>query len=82
MTIYALFLCFQAAGQCHMQGASRSTFAGVTPDMTFRSLAECQQYAKRVSGLITPPTEGRFPLPGGMWYECRGKHVDTWEPAR
>jgi len=65
-----------------MQGASRVTFAGVTHDMTFRSLAECQQYAKRVSGLVTPPTNGRFPVPGGMWYECRSKHADTWQPAR
>jgi hypothetical protein len=81
VTIYALFLCFQASGMCQMQGASRATFAGVTQDMTFGGLAECQQYAKRVSGLITPPTAGRFPLPNGMWYECRSKHVNTWTPA-
>jgi len=80
--IYAIFLCFQSVSRCQMEGASRVTFAGVTPDMTFRSLADCEQYAKRVSGLITPPTGGRFVMPGGMWYECRGKHVDTWEPAR
>lgn len=82
MIVYALFLCFQAAGQCHMQGASRVTFAGVVPDMIFRSLAECEQYAKRVSGLVTPPEDGRFLMPNGTWFECRGKHVDTWEPAR
>jgi hypothetical protein len=63
-------------------GKLRVTFACVTPDMTFRSLAECEQYAKNVSGLVTPPTGGRFPLPGGLWFECRGKQVDTWEPAR
>lgn len=66
--IYALFLCFQATGTCQF-----------TQAMTFGSLAECQGYAKRVSGLITPPSEGRFLLPNGMWYECRGKSVDTWE---
>ena len=77
--IYALFLCFQATGTCQFQGAPRVTFAGVTQAMTFGSLADCQGYAKRVSGLITPPSEGRLPLPNGMWYECRGKTVDTWE---
>lgn len=82
MTIFALFLCFQAAGICQMQGASRVTFAGVMPDMTFNSLADCQDYARRVSGLITRRPDGRFPIPNGMWYECRSKHVDTWEPAQ
>lgn len=81
MTIYALFLCFQALGTCQMQGASRVTFSGVTPDMTFSSLAECRQYAVRVSGIITPQTGSRINLPNGMWYECRSKHVETWEPA-
>jgi len=77
--IYALFLCFQATSTCQLQGAPRVTFAGVTQAMTFGSLTECQGYAKRVSGLITPPSEGRFMLPNGMWYECRRKTVDTWE---
>lgn len=80
--IYALFLCFRATGRCQMQGASRVTFAGVTQGMTFASLPACQEYAKRVSGLVTPPSEGRFMLPNGMWYECRGKSVDTWEPMQ
>lgn len=77
--IYALFLCFQATGTCQMQGTPRLTFMGVTPAMTFDSLAQCQDHAKRVSGVVTPPNEGRFLLPNGMWYECRGKSVDTWE---
>ena len=81
MTIFALFLCIQATGTCHMFGASRVTFAGVAQEITFRSLAECQQYAQRITHLVTPPTNGRFPAPGGIWYECRSKHVDTWEPA-
>jgi hypothetical protein len=78
--IYALFLCVPSAGTCQMQGESRVTFAGVMPATTFRSLAECEEHAKHASGLITPPTGGRFPLPGGgMWYECRGRQIDTWE---
>jgi hypothetical protein len=80
--IYALFLCFPSLGKCQMEGESHVTSAGVVPNMTFRSLAECEQYAKGASGLITPPTGGRFLLPGGMWYECRGKQVDTWSPVR
>jgi len=81
--IFALFLCVQATGQCLMQGAARMTFAGPMSAMTFQSLADCQQYAKRVSGLVTPPTNGRYLLPNntGMWYECRGKRVETWQPA-
>lgn len=77
--IYGLFLCFRTTGTCQMQGTPRVTFAGVTPAVTFGNLSECQQYAKRVSGLVTPPSEGRFLLPNDMWYECRGKNVDTWE---
>jgi hypothetical protein len=77
--IYALFLCFKDLGTCQLEGAPRVTFAGVTPAMTFNSLAECQGYAKRVTGLITPPREGRFMVANGMWYECRGKPVDSWE---
>ena len=76
MNLFALFLCIQAAGTCQIQGASPRAVAGGV--MTLNSLAECQQYAKRVSGLITPPTDGRFLIPpGGMWFECRSKHVDT-----
>jgi hypothetical protein len=82
MIIYALFLCIPSTGTCQMQGAARVTVLGIMPDMTFHSLGECEQYAKSASGLITPPTGGRYVLPGGMWYECRGRHVDTWEPTR
>jgi hypothetical protein len=77
--IYALFLCIPTTGTCEMQGQSRVTFAGVVPDMTFRSLANCEQYAQRATGLVTPPTRGRFLMPSGMWMECRGRQIDTWK---
>jgi hypothetical protein len=67
------------------------TFAGMVPAMTFDSLAACRQYASRVGGLIQPGlmSDGRIAIsgvplagPNKRWYECRSKHVDTWEPAR
>jgi hypothetical protein len=71
MTIYAMFLCFQASGMCR------------SPNAPLRSLAECEQQAQTYSGVIRPNSRGRFEVPGGagMWYECRSKHVDTWQPA-
>ena len=81
MTIFALFYCIAGTGICQMYGAPRATFAGVTPAITFSSLKECEQLGQRVSHLIGPPVDGRFPQPNGSWYECRRKHVDTWEPA-
>ena len=77
--IYALFLCFPKIGQCEIVGAPRVTFAGVMPATTFQTLADCEDYARRMSGLVTPPTEGRFRLPNGLWYECRERQVETWE---
>jgi hypothetical protein len=77
--IYAMFLCFRATGTCQLQGAPRMTAGGVMPGVIFASLADCQEHAKRASGSVTPPSEGRFFAPNGMWYECRGRSVDTWE---
>jgi hypothetical protein len=79
VVVYALFICSQRGGMCQMQGG--------LPDTTYRSLAECEQWARRMSGFKGSPHDGRFPvwnsaIENDMWYECRGKHVDTWEPAR
>jgi hypothetical protein len=70
MTIFAVFMCFQASGMCR------------AADTMYRSLAECEQQAQILSGVVKP-TRGRFESPGGagVWYECRSKHVDTWQPA-
>jgi hypothetical protein len=75
---YALFLCFKGAGVCELQGAPRMTAGGFMPGVTFETLAECQENAKRAGGGV-PPSEGRFFLPNSMWYECRWKSVDTWQ---
>jgi hypothetical protein len=82
MTIFALFYCIASAGICQMWGEPRATFAGITPAVTFSKLKECEQFGQRVSGHVLPPVNGRFLMPNGNWYECRSKHVDTWQPAR
>jgi hypothetical protein len=70
MSIFALFFCVQTT--CTMQGGGQ----------TYGSLVACQRAAAATSGLITPPTNGRYGIPNGGWFECRSKHVDTWEPVR
>lgn len=77
MTIFALFLCAQMSGQCQMMG---------TP---FETLAKCQDYASQAphpwGAVIVPhipiPKDGRIPFAGrkDMWYECRHRHIETWE---
>jgi hypothetical protein len=82
--IYAIFLCLPTIGQCQMYGAPRvDSFGNAFPEVTFHSLLECQQYVHRL-GPISPPVDGRFMLPDGLWYECRRKRVDTevWEAAQ
>jgi hypothetical protein len=72
--IYALFLCAQATGSC-------SPYPTMAPPAIYKTLEECQASAKRVVP-YRPPEDGRYILAPGIWYECRSKHVDTWEPAR
>lgn len=74
MTIYALFLCLQASGSCEM-------YPTMSAPTIYKTLAECQGDAKRIVS-YRPPKDGRYTLSPGVWYECRGKHVDTWETAR
>lgn len=69
-----------------MQGQARMTFAGPVPARTYAALEDCQRDATFASGKLMPDENGRFLIPsdGGviMWYECRSKHVEEWEPAR
>ena len=67
MTIFAVFVCFHA-GPCQTSGAIH------------RSLAECEQKAKSLSH-ADRAINGRFEIPGsgGTWFECRSRHVDTWQ---
>ena len=69
-------------GACELQGAPRMTVVGMLPGKFYHTLAECQRAAERVSGVQVPLGNGHFPIANGMYYECRSKHVETWEPAR
>jgi hypothetical protein len=80
--VYALFLCFSQGNFCQIQGVSGETNMGRAPDRLFQSLDACNEYARRITGLVTPSEDGRFRIPNGMWYECRGKNVGTWQPLR
>lgn len=76
MNVYALFLCAQES--CYLQSVPRNTPAGIVN--TFGSLSECRDSAYQFSHHPSM-RDGRFPLANNtsMWYECRGKHVETWE---
>ncbi len=71
MSIFALFLC--AAGYCEL--------VPIMPNGTFATLAACQEHIRRNLG-TSPDSNGHFRMANGMYYECRGKHVETWEPAQ
>jgi hypothetical protein len=68
--IYALFHCVQSQGTCYLAVSN-----------TFTTLAACQQTA-RYSAPKGPDAEGRFWWGDNQWFECRSKHVDTWESTR
>jgi hypothetical protein len=81
-SIYAIFLCIPSTGSCQMYGAPREdSFGNVLPAITFGALSECYQTVHSL-GPMSPPVNGRFMLPNGLWYECRRKRVESWEPAR
>jgi hypothetical protein len=78
MTIFAMFFCSQwdVHIDCHAYPFS-------APPAIYRTLADCKSQAQ-VMVYGNPPKNGRYHPQGApnMWYECRSKHVDTWEPAR
>jgi len=82
MTIFALFYCIVGTNVCQMYGAPRVTFAGPTPAITFSSLKQCAQFGQRVSGHVLFAENGKYPMPNGSWFECRSRHVDTWQSSR
>jgi hypothetical protein len=80
MMIFALFLCVATMGTCEIQNPPRMTSAGMMPGITYNTLAACEQ---SIGSKLGPPDKsGHFQAAGGMYYECRGKHVDTWQPPR
>jgi hypothetical protein len=80
MNIYALFMCFSTTNACKLFAPARMSLGLLMPAQTFTTVADCESYAE---GLAQYPkdTDGHFMAPFG-WYECRGKHVETWEPTR
>ncbi len=67
-TIFAAFLCIQPVGTCELQAGA-----------VFKSAAQCEQNFQ-YKGLTQ--RGGRFYVNNTMWYECRSKHVETWQPVR
>jgi len=81
MTIFALFMCLQ--GHCTLQGGTRMTGDGLMPMTIYDSLEKCQEYATHYVGGRAPDKDGHMLIMGNpaQWFECRSKHVETWEPA-
>ena len=80
VVIYALFLCMQATSSCEIQPAL--TIDGVSEPAVYSSLAECESAAAaQVPGGATKPVDGRFYWDSSksIWYECLGRHVNTWQ---
>jgi hypothetical protein len=71
MTIYAIFICMTAIGQCRMAEPGRQTFEGYVPETTYQTLDACEKKVK----IYTP-----YPRKD-MVFKCFGKHVDEWEPS-
>jgi hypothetical protein len=80
--VFALFQCVLTTGECTLQGAPRMSFAGAIPGELYRTLADCEHHASLASGGHKPDMEGRFHLNPMIWYECRSKRLDTWDPAK
>jgi hypothetical protein len=68
--IYAMFLCFKSIGSCR-----------AIPEI-FPTLNACHFRAGQMTLYKNPTPEGHFLVPPDMWYECRSKHMDRWQPAR
>jgi hypothetical protein len=75
--IYAAFMC--NSGGCQAYGEAHITGPNSTEMVPFRSLAECQAYIRSASSGGTIGPDGRINVVPGMWWECRGKHVDSLE---
>jgi hypothetical protein len=72
-TIYALLYCVND-NSCEIHGIIRDN-----TEVPFRTLTECQQQARANTGGRLPDKNGRTYADGSSWWECRGKHVETWD---
>jgi hypothetical protein len=75
--IYAAFMC--SSGGCRAYGESHITGPNSQEMVPFRSLAECRAYIRSATSGGTIGSDGKIKVAPGMWWECRGKHVDSWE---
>ena len=71
--IYAIFLCQHATNTCTKQGYYSS--------LIFNTLAECYSYATFITHQ-SPTADGHFLMSEDLWFECRSKRVDTWQPTQ
>ena len=84
MTVYAIFLCLQAAASCQpAQAPYIDSFGDLHQMPVYQLLADCQHvmlvdYAGRDDPTLLDE-QGRYVMASGVVYECRHRHVDTWE---
>jgi hypothetical protein len=65
MSVFTLFLCIAGASTCQANGGSHAT------------IEACYDSARRASGQVVSPSNGRLLMPNGNWYECRRKYLDA-----
>lgn len=77
--VYAIFLCMQASCQMmNTQFGRLDTLGPLRGTPFYRTAAACE---KAIRAYIPTPADaqGHHIVGPGMWYECRHRHIDTWE---
>jgi hypothetical protein len=79
-TAYAMFICFH--GTCTIHGEPHIVGPHSFEYTPFRTLADCRREMTGNSSHLMPDKDNRIVFNDGSIWECRGKHVDTWEPTQ
>lgn len=81
MVVYAIFLCLQGAACQLLEPPRIDAMGNLHRTPVYRSLRACQRAIHEDLGVVVvpEPTDGRYMIEQGMWYECRHRHVDTWQ---
>jgi len=79
MTVFTIFICFQNVNVCDLFGLDRYT-GQISPAFLYRDAEECK-HAIRLQQPRAKERDGHFWLTDTTYLECRGRHVETWEPA-
>lgn len=77
MIVYAIFFCM--TGGCRMFDTPRlDTLGPMRGTPFYQSLASCEH---AILGYAPPhhDAQGRYMIGPNMWYECRHRHIDTWQ---